>query len=323
MAQQAGVRMVVVGGRPEPGPMQATSGSRGALAYSAEYLDEDIAASSGQAPDQALPVLNRDTEQRDSGMHLTTTGFNLRDQVRSQDPQGPPLQFSYDAADCRLYWTLDNALNMTRLWYDTAGAMWELGLNASCVPGSTGYASHGGSTSATAAAPQNTATQVPSLPALDRNDNVPPGYFEDVGLEDGTLPGFRPKPPGKKPIPCPAASPVTTDLGCVVVKSYVCDNGRKELVCSRQLLQRCISNAMCSSSYSCETTDDYYFESAQQSQLGEEDRRGRVPQAQGYCMPLAVQIDNCNQMYEARGHTSSAPLDTDCTIYYERLSAMA
>ena len=42
MHHQAGVRTVVAGGRPEPGPMQAVGGSRGAQVYDALALDEDI-----------------------------------------------------------------------------------------------------------------------------------------------------------------------------------------------------------------------------------------------------------------------------------------
>ena len=42
MTHQAGVRTIAVGGRPEAGPMQASGGTRGALAYGADLLDEDF-----------------------------------------------------------------------------------------------------------------------------------------------------------------------------------------------------------------------------------------------------------------------------------------
>lgn len=290
MSQQAGVRTVVVGGRPEPGPMQATSGSRGASAYSGSYLDEDIADSSSLASRGTLPALDPDTQQRDSGMYLITAGFNLRDQVRSPDSTGPPLQFSYEAADCRLYWTLNNALNMTRLWYDAAGAIWGLGLNSSCVPGSTGYASHGVNATATAAAPKNTATRVLSLPALESNENASPDKAEEAGLEDGKLDRLtsRRKPAGKKPAPCNTVSAVAPDRKECVTVEYVCDNGAKIPAPVSQSLQRCMTGPLrfaCGPSYFCVTTDDRPFESSRQSRLGQRNRETKVPQAQGYCYP--------------------------------------
>ena len=74
MMTQAGVRTVVVGGRPESGPMQAASGTRAAAMYT--------------------------------------------------------------AVDCRIYWTLDNVVNFTRLWTDVVAATWED--PGRCVAGSTG-----------------------------------------------------------------------------------------------------------------------------------------------------------------------------------------
>lgn len=198
MTTQAGVRTVVVGGRPEPGPMQAAGGSRGALAYSGAQLDLDIqqALDDGPTPAAAalLPPLDNTTGLRDSGMYLLTAALNLRDQVRSANYTSTsadgggvlPLQFAYEAADCRLYWTLDNALNMTRLWADAASAMWPGlpgGPAASCVPGSTGYAAH------TTAAPPNAppdsaATSVAPLPAVEWDYDASPSDAWHDGLED-------------------------------------------------------------------------------------------------------------------------------------------
>lgn len=146
MSHQANVRSVVVGGLPQPGPMQAVSGSRGAIAYDAYTLDSKFALASlaNQTAAANLPQV------RDPGMYVLYAGFNLRDQIRPNDTT--PLQFKYEAADCRIFYTLKNALNETRLWLDAAAAIWtnpEL-----CVQGSTGYTSRGNSTVAPKPPPQ-------------------------------------------------------------------------------------------------------------------------------------------------------------------------
>jgi len=131
---QAGVRTIVAGGRPEPGPMQAVSGSRGARVYEATELDDDFSfVSEFISNDTAAQLPSR----LDTGMWITTAGINIRDQVRANDPT--PLQFKYQAADCRIYYTLDNVFNMTRLWRDAAAATWTD--TSLCVPNSRGYPS--------------------------------------------------------------------------------------------------------------------------------------------------------------------------------------
>jgi hypothetical protein len=144
MMTKVGVRTIAVGGRPEAGPMQA-SGSRGAIAYSAAQLDSDffdasriLSVSNTTNADSATlwPLVTA----RNPGMRINRAGITLRDQVVSaEDPK--PLQLKYQAADCRIYWTLDNVLNFTRLWADAATAMWDD--QSLCVAKSTGYTTRG------------------------------------------------------------------------------------------------------------------------------------------------------------------------------------
>lgn len=152
MTRQAGVRTVVVGGLPKTGPMQAVAGSRGASAYSADILDVDFETASA-VNTTAMAIL---PQNRDQGMVVTFAGFNLRDQVRSNDTT--PLQFRYEAADCRIYYTFANAYNLTRLWLDAATAMFDD--QSLCVAGSTGYASS--STNSTGQPPLPAPTTPPS-----------------------------------------------------------------------------------------------------------------------------------------------------------------
>lgn len=109
MSYQAGVRSVVVGGQPSAGPMQAASGSRGAIQYSGDALDADFQQTNnitGNATIDVLPRLDA-AGYRDTGVWTSYTGFTLRDQVRGDDAaNATPLQFSYLAADCRREYTL-------------------------------------------------------------------------------------------------------------------------------------------------------------------------------------------------------------------------
>lgn len=132
MTQQTGVRTVVVGGRPESGPMQAVSGTRGAASYSSDSLDVDIdtAVILNDTAQASLPLRGDTT---DSGMVVYYAGFNLRDQVEKNATL--PNQMRYIPANCRIYWTFSNFDNYTRLWHDVYTAAYEDG--SLCVAGST------------------------------------------------------------------------------------------------------------------------------------------------------------------------------------------
>lgn len=113
--------------------MQTASGNRGAAVYSSYDLDYDYEVLKDLIEDKtaydALP--SRD----DTGMWTRYASINLRDQMRANDLI--PLQFRYEASDCRLYYTPKNVYDMGQLWRDAASATWD---NPSlCVRGSTGY----------------------------------------------------------------------------------------------------------------------------------------------------------------------------------------
>lgn len=141
-----------MGGRPNTGPMQAASGSRGAASYSSNYLDWDMEWAGQLDPEanRTLPVIPPNGQLRNSGIWTMYAGVTLRDQIRQSDDNdteaGVPLQFRYEAADCRLYYTLRNIYNMTQQWHDVAAAAWTD--PSMCVEGSTGYSTTGQSASA-------------------------------------------------------------------------------------------------------------------------------------------------------------------------------
>lgn len=119
--------------------MQAASGSRGARYMSLDTLDANIMdiadslASEGSPQSDFLP--NRTTA---NDVYIVGAGVNLRDQVRRGEDT--PLQFVYEAADCRIFWTPQTVFNYTALWQYVTDAAWRN--STLCVAGSTGYASN-------------------------------------------------------------------------------------------------------------------------------------------------------------------------------------
>lgn len=158
MRFDAGVRNVVVGGRPTDGPMQTPSRSRAARYYSLLEMDSDFA--NVVAIDDTQIVPNRD----DQTLFINWGGISIRDQI------GPntdvPYQMQYQAADCRIYLTPNTFNNFTNLWQYAADAIWAR--PAYCVKGSTGKA------------PTNTGSGAPSL-------SVPSGVsYDQHGIVGGS-----------------------------------------------------------------------------------------------------------------------------------------
>ena len=132
MHHEAGVKTVVVGGLPQTGPMQTASGSRGAQLYTAENIDDDIAVaeSFNETTVAYLP-------DREEDVWITSIGLNLRDQIR-KDQEDVPVQFVYDAADCRMFYTRETWIDYSQLWAYAVNAISDSKL---CVAGSTGFSS--------------------------------------------------------------------------------------------------------------------------------------------------------------------------------------
>lgn len=65
---------------------------------------------------------------------LTRGRVNLRSAVRADDTSQTPLQFVYEPANCRLFYTIDNVYDQSFLWERAFNATWG---GAKCVDGST------------------------------------------------------------------------------------------------------------------------------------------------------------------------------------------
>lgn len=134
------MRTVVAGGRPTYGPMQSPAQSRGARMYGTDILDADIDFAREIEDTASAPLPNR-TINRD--FYVTFASVNLRDEVRQDE--NVPLQFLYEAANCRIFYTPQTWYNYSALWRYAADAIWID--PALCVQGSVGYATTAGSLS--------------------------------------------------------------------------------------------------------------------------------------------------------------------------------
>jgi hypothetical protein len=64
-------------------------------------------------------------------------GVNLKDNLRQNDASGTPLEFMYEAADCRMWFTAPMITDVTELWKGVADRMFKNGTSM-CVKGSMG-----------------------------------------------------------------------------------------------------------------------------------------------------------------------------------------
>ena len=147
MKTYAGVRRVAIGGLPATGPMQAVSGTRGSVTQDLVQYSYDNTAiwntSPGKDVEQNLPP--NFTKPR---INLALASMNAKNMVRKDS--SVPLQFIYEAADCRVFFTPDMLTNMSVLWSKAADAIWQD--STLCVDGSTNQ---------TTAAPNVTSTDAP------------------------------------------------------------------------------------------------------------------------------------------------------------------
>ena len=181
MHHEAGVKTVAVGGRPSYGPMQAPAESRGARMYSTDEMDADIGFVQYLDPDTLAVLPNRTADQ---DVYITFASINLRDQVRQG--QDTPLQFVYEAADCRIFYTPQTWYNYSLLWQYAADATWTN--PALCVQDSTGYATTAGGSSNTNSPPS--ASPRPSISSSVTNiiHLSGPGSMSNSLTPDSSLP---------------------------------------------------------------------------------------------------------------------------------------
>jgi len=138
----AGVKSVTVGGRPQNNPIQAVTGTKGGevlpLYYYQMFADVALNVSSQTALVAAAandPVL----EGIANIPHImtragdTSSRMQAQDQVRKGDATGTPLQYIYEASDCRLFYTPLTYADPEAAWKQAWDAFRD---DAKCVEGS-------------------------------------------------------------------------------------------------------------------------------------------------------------------------------------------
>ena len=127
MKWQGKVKSVVAGGRPQTGPMQLMGGVKGTNVLPLTYLlgivdyafqiatDEQQA----EANKTTLPALYQDGEyvlyRSTDPTGTDAVSVNVRNNIAEGDDTQTPLQFVYEAADCRIWWTPDMLFNITNV----------------------------------------------------------------------------------------------------------------------------------------------------------------------------------------------------------------
>jgi len=129
---QGGVKSVMVGGRPTPGPVQGVGGIKGAqtLSYASvyDYVTQALAHATTDKQKAALRRYSPLPIQRS-----TAAALNTRDQIlRGNVEDGLPAQFVREETDCRLYWTLDMVKDVTAVWKAAAASAFN---GAKCAAG--------------------------------------------------------------------------------------------------------------------------------------------------------------------------------------------
>jgi hypothetical protein len=136
MKQLAGVKTIAMGGRSNRNPIQAIGGTKGVNNYAFGFIQQTV-----QYAVKFDPSLNTSILMDDYYNDIVFTraisgagGVNSRDGLRVNDTSGIALQFQYEEADCRLYYTPEMTVDITALWKSAADAQW--GNSGKCVASS-------------------------------------------------------------------------------------------------------------------------------------------------------------------------------------------
>ncbi|OCL04090.1 hypothetical protein AOQ84DRAFT_417072 [Glonium stellatum] len=142
MRQQGGVKAIAMGGRANTNAIQAVGGVKGTNNYQWGYIQalaQDavlVAAAANMTLRANASVLRDYYSDTPFTRAATAPGANVRDGLRQNDTSGVPLQFRYEEADCRLFYTPEMTVDVTAIWKAVADARW--GTDGKCVAGKAG-----------------------------------------------------------------------------------------------------------------------------------------------------------------------------------------
>lgn len=142
--KRQGVRTITFGGRPTEAPMQGVGGVKGGQSLGINYINGYIQQANQliqNAANTSTPLLTPSEWKKFNASSSSLTpsyawsgNVNLRNEYDPDDDQ-TPLQFVYEAAECRLFYTIENYLQRETVWQAAAKAMFG---DFGCVKGSMG-----------------------------------------------------------------------------------------------------------------------------------------------------------------------------------------
>jgi hypothetical protein len=136
MQQQAGVKTIAMGGRSNKNAIQAIGGTKGVNNYAFGFIQQTVQYAVKFDPSLNTSILVDDyyNDIVFSRAISGAGGVNTRDGLRANDTSGIALQFQYEEADCRLYYTPEMTVDITALWKSAADAQW--GNSGKCISSS-------------------------------------------------------------------------------------------------------------------------------------------------------------------------------------------
>jgi hypothetical protein len=146
MTNIGGVRALPFGGHPNGQPMQIMGGVRGSQTLSFDNIATVVSAAKAlyrETPEKLEFITKEEIERfmkvaprplAEFPIKLRSGQVNFLNAYQEGDDD-LPVQFQYQAGDCRLYYTAENIYHPKTMWKSAKEAIWG---NGSCVKGSTG-----------------------------------------------------------------------------------------------------------------------------------------------------------------------------------------
>lgn len=137
MRRLAGVQTIAMGGRPNDDIIQAVGGTKGTNNYPWNYIQLIVQEVYNYSyPEQQDSYANTQLATYNSLLPFRravgSPNVNARDGIRKGDYTNTPLQFRYEAADCRLFYTAEMTVDVTAIWRAAVDVKWG---NEECVAG--------------------------------------------------------------------------------------------------------------------------------------------------------------------------------------------
>ncbi|EGD98080.1 hypothetical protein TESG_05470 [Trichophyton tonsurans CBS 112818] len=142
LMRRHGAKFIAVGGRPQPGPMQAVGGVKGPNVLTFRYLYYVLSVlyeKLSTAQERAVLDMTRAGEMYNKGLYvlgrLETRGrhssINFRNAIWDEDKARTPRQFVNEPAECKAFFTPDSLYDPLSWWKRITTSWW--GLKDICV----------------------------------------------------------------------------------------------------------------------------------------------------------------------------------------------